>query len=230
MTITADTAAHFEALAARRRSGVPLAYLRGEQEFYGRPFSVGPDVLIPRPDTETLIEVTLACLRVRRAPQVLELGTGSGCIAVTLQLERPDTVVTATDISPKALEVARRNAQQMGANVDFRTGSWFDAIDASAQFDLIVSNPPYVAAADPHLADLAHEPSIALTGGADGLSCLAAIIDGARPHLSEGGWLVLEHGYDQAKAVADLMSAAGMEGAEVIRDAAGHKRVTRVRR
>jgi release factor glutamine methyltransferase len=230
MTIPAESAARFERLADRRRRGEPLAYLRGEQEFYGRPFRVGPQVLIPRPDTETLVEVALACLHDRRAARVLELGTGSGCIAVTVQLERPDVAVTATDVSPSALDVARWNAQQLGANVEFRTGNWFDAVTASAPFDLIVSNPPYVAAGDPHLGDLAHEPALALTDGADGLRCLITIIGAARQYLFEGGWLALEHGYDQAQAVAELLATAGLREVEVIRDAAGHERVTRARR
>jgi release factor glutamine methyltransferase len=171
-----------------------------------------------------------ACLRDRRTPRVLELGAGSGCIAITLQLERQDASVIATDVSAKALDLARQNARQLGARVEFRTGSWFDAVDGSATFDLVVSNPPYVAAGDPHLDSLAHEPSVALTDGADGLRCLAAIIAGARSHLVEDGWLALEHGYDQATAVGGLLLAAGLGTIEAVRDTAGHERVTRARR
>jgi len=230
MKVPTQSAARFEELAARRRLGEPMAYVRGEQEFYGRSFRVGPEVLIPRPDTETLVDVALACLRDRRTPRVLELGTGSGCIAITLQLECNDASVTASDASARALDLARQNARELGARIKFRAGSWFDAVDGSAKFDLIVSNPPYVAAGDPHLDGLAHEPSMALTGGADGLRCLAAIIADAPSHLLGDGWLVLEHGYDQAAAVEGLLLTAGFGAIEAVRDAAGHERVTRARR
>jgi release factor glutamine methyltransferase len=230
MAVAAEAAAHFEGLARRRRGGEPLAYLRGEQEFYGRPFSVGPAVLIPRPDTETLVDVALGCLRDRHSPRVLELGTGSGCIGITLQLERPDTRVTATDASPEALVLAQANARTLGARIDLRLGRWFEAVGIDERFDLVVSNPPYIAAGDPHLRKLTHEPALALTDGADGLRCLTQIIRGASAHLVESGWLVLEHGYDQAAAVVGLLTAAGMRDVAVVRDAAGHERVARSRR
>jgi release factor glutamine methyltransferase len=216
----------YEALVARRQSGVPLAYLLGEKEFYGRPFSVTPDVLVPRPDTETLVEVALACLRGRTAPRILDLGTGSGCVAITLQLERPDASVTATDVSAAALAVARANAQSLKADVLFQQGDWFGALAPGSTFDLIVSNPPYVAAADPHLAALIHEPGLALTDGGDGLQCLSILIAGARAHLRTAGWLVLEHGYDQAAAITPRMRAAGLQEVTVYRDAGGQTRVT----
>jgi len=230
LPVAADAAARFGNLAQRRRGGEPLAYLRGAKEFYGRSFAVSPAVLIPRPDTETLVDVALDCLRDRLRPQVLELGTGSGCIGITLQLERPDARVAATDIASEALILAQTNAGSLGAQVDFRLGRWFEAAAVGAKFDLIVSNPPYIAAGDPHLRDLTHEPELALTDGADGLSCLAEIIRDAPDYLVESGWLVLEHGYDQAAAVAELLSAAGMRDIVVVRDIAGHERVTRARR
>jgi release factor glutamine methyltransferase len=228
--VAPEAATRFEALAQRRRSGEPLAYLRGEQEFYGRRFIVSPAVLVPRPDTETLIDVALTCLRERRQPRVLELGTGSGCIAITLKLECPEAALTATDVSVEALAVAEANARALGASIEFRAGHWFEAVGTPVRYDLIVSNPPYVAAGDPHLSALTAEPSIALTDGADGLRCLAEIIDTATNHLNDLGWLVLEHGYDQAAAVADLVKATGLRDVEVVRDTAGHARVTRARR
>lgn len=228
--VQADAAQHFGALARRRAAGEPLAYLTGTQEFYGRAFAVTPDVLVPRPDTETLIEVSLACLPPALTARVLELGTGSGCIAITLQCERPHAAVTATDISAAALVVARANAQRHGARIDFHCGDWFAALPAAARFDLVVSNPPYVAAGDPHLAGLAHEPAVALTDGADGLLCLAAIAAAAPRWLADAGWLVLEHGYDQGPAVAALLGAAGLREVSTTRDALGHPRVTRGRR
>ncbi|HQR19808.1 MAG TPA: peptide chain release factor N(5)-glutamine methyltransferase [Burkholderiaceae bacterium] len=228
--VASEAAARFDALAARRRSGEPLAYLVGTQEFYGRPFKVSPAVLIPRPDTETLVEVALACMRDARSPRVLELGTGTGCIAITLKLERPDAIVMATDVSADALAVARSNACALGAGVAFKASRWFDAIAATELYDLIVSNPPYVAAEDPHLADLGHEPALALTDGADGLSCLAAIARQAPGHLATQGWLALEHGFDQATAVVALLRDSGLHDVQVSRDAAGHERVTRGRR
>lgn len=218
--------AAFEALAARRREGEPLAYLLGEKEFYGRRFAVTPDVLVPRPDTESLVEVALECLSNVMAPRVLELGTGSGCIAVTLQLERPDARVVATDVSAVALAVARTNAQDLKAPVTFRKGDWYGAVDSAEPFDLIVSNPPYVAAADPHLDALKHEPAMALSDGHDGLQCLSTLIAGARAHLYASAWLVLEHGFDQSLAVARLLREAGFREVSVRCDAGGQPRVS----
>lgn len=227
--VAADQAAQFTVLAQRRRQAEPMAYLLGAQEFYGRQFAVTPDVLIPRPDTETLVDVALECLRGRHAPRVLELGTGCGCIAITLKLERPDARVTATDLSLAAVAIARANAKALGAALELRGGSWFDAVETEEIFDLIVSNPPYIAVRDPHLDALAHEPSLALTDGADGLRCLSAIVEGAPRHLTDQGWLVLEHGFDQAIPVGRMLRAAGLRGVANTRDAAGHERVTRGR-
>jgi release factor glutamine methyltransferase len=224
--VTPQAHTDYMALVARRQSGEPMAYLLGEKEFYGRSFTVTPDVLVPRPDTETLVEVALACLRERNAPRILDLGTGSGCVAITLQLERPDSAVIATDVSAAALTAARANAQSLQAGVSFLQGDWFKALATAAAFDLIVSNPPYVAAADPHLAALRHEPGLALTDGGDGLRCLSILIAGARAHLLAGGWLALEHGYDQAAAVAQRMRDAGFREVTMTRDAGGQTRVT----
>ena len=221
-------AAVFSALVARRLSGEPLAYLTGAQEFYGRRFAVTPDVLVPRPDTETLVDVALDCIRSLGATRVLELGTGSGCIAITLKLEHPELHVTATDISAAALNVARRNATTLDADVAWLAGDWYSPL-GDQRFDLIVSNPPYVAAGDPHLAALTREPALALTDQADGLRCLAEIIQGAPVRLRRPGWLVVEHGWDQASAVGRLATAAGFGSVDTVRDAVGHPRVTRAR-
>ena len=218
--------AAYEALVARRRDGEPLAYLLGEREFYGRRFAVTPDVLVPRPDTEALVEVALECLSQVTAPRVLELGTGCGCIAVTLQLERPDARVVATDVSAAALAVARANALDLAARVTFRQGDWYAAVEPAEQFDLILSNPPYVAADDPHLDALKHEPAMALSDGHDGLQCLSTLITGARAHLRAGAWLALEHGYDQSLAVERLLRDAGFKAVSMRRDAGGQPRVS----
>ena len=218
----------FFALVARRLGGEPLAYLTGIQEFYGRRFSITPDVLVPRPDTETLIDVALDCIRSTGATRVLELGSGSGCIAITLKLEHPELQLTATDISAAALQLARGNAAALGADISWLGGDWYGAVGAE-RFDLIVSNPPYVASGDPHLGALTHEPPLALTDEADGLRCLAEIIQGAPVRLRRPGWLIVEHGWDQAPEVGRLASAAGFGSVEAVRDAVGHLRVTQAR-
>ena len=178
-TVAAADAEAFVALARRRALGEPLAYLLGEKEFYGRAFAVTPDVLVPRPETELLVDLALERMRAIERPRVLDLGTGSGCVAVTLALECPAAQVTATDACAGALAIARRNAERLGAAVAFRSGDWYDALPVDATFDLILSNPPYVAAGDPHLDDLRFEPMRALTDGRDGLACLEAIAAGA---------------------------------------------------
>lgn len=218
------SAAAFARLAARRRAGEPLAYLLGACEFYGRAFEVDARVLVPRPETETLVELALARLRAQRAPRVLDLGTGSGCIAITLALECPAAIVFATDADPGALCVARANAARLGAPVRLACGDWFEPI--AGRFDLIVSNPPYVAAGDPHLADLRYEPQRALTPGRDGLACLRTVVARAPAHLAPGGWLLVEHGYDQAAAVRELLRDAGFTQVATERDLAGIERVT----
>ena len=226
--IPAAEAARHRELRARRSAGEPMAYLLGEREFFGRPFRVDPSVLIPRPETECLVEAALQEMEGRHAPRVIDLGTGSGCIAITLALERPDARVAATEASAPALSLARANAAELGARVEFLQADWF--APASGRFDLIVSNPPYVAAADPHLAELGWEPRSALTDGGDGLSCLRAVIGQAGAHLAEGGALLVEHGYDQAMAVRDLMQENGFGRAATLTDLSGLERVCLARR
>jgi release factor glutamine methyltransferase len=221
--VGAEAAARFAALAARRARGEPIAYLLGEKEFFGRHFTVGPAVLVPRPETELLVEIALARLRPLASPRVLDLGTGSGCIAATLALERPGAAVVAVDRSAEAIEVARGNAQRLGATVEFLLGDWYAPV--RGQFDLIAANPPYVARADPHLVALAHEPRHALVAGADGLDDLRAIVAGAPSHLRPGGWLAVEHGHDQAAHVRQLFEQAGLAGIESRCDLSGIERV-----
>lgn len=230
-----DLAARFQALAERRRAGEPLAYLLGQQEFYGRPFAVSPAVLIPRADTETLVETALEQLLLLRQKRravplsLLELGTGSGIIAITLALEAPDTDVHAVERSPEALAMAQQNAKALGANrIHWHAGSWWQALACPRHFDLIVSNPPYIAANDHHLqqGDLRFEPPQALVAGPDGLDDLRIIIGGAPAHLSPGGWLLLEHGYDQEAPVQALLRDAGFADVFTRRDLAGQPRVS----
>ncbi len=218
----------FEVLSTRRLAGEPLAYLVGEKEFYGRPFRVGPDVLIPRPETELLVDTATAHARAYPTPRVLDLGTGSGCIAITLALELDDAHVCAVDQSAAALAMARANAQQLGACVDFIHSDWFTAVQGT--FDLIVSNPPYIAADDKHLHALRHEPQRALTDAADGLSCLRHIARIAPAHLTPGGWLLVEHGHDQGLAVRKLFAHAGLVQVQTLRDLEGRERLCMGRR
>ena len=230
-----NTATRFQTLAKRRRAGEPLAYLLGQQEFYGRPFAVSPAVLIPRADTETLVETALEQLLLLRQQRrtvplsLLELGTGSGIIAITLALEAPDTGVHAVERSPEALAVAQQNANTLGAHrIHWHAGSWWQALASPRRFDLIVSNPPYIAAHDHHLqqGDLRFEPPQALAAGPDGLDDLRIIIGGAPAHLTSGGWLLLEHGYDQEAPVQALLRDAGFAEVFTRRDLAGQPRVS----
>jgi len=226
-TLTADEAARLDDLVARRLRGEPIAYIVGKREFFGLDFQVGPAVLIPRPDTELIVELALERLP-GNAPRLLDMGTGSGAIAVAVAHTRPDADVTALDVSPDALAVARANAAANGARVRFLESSWFDALAATERFDVIASNPPYIAAGDAHLAqgDLRFEPVGALTDHADGLSALCIIIEGSPRHLVPGGWLLLEHGYDQAAAVRALLADAGFTDVQSWRDLAGIERVS----
>jgi release factor glutamine methyltransferase len=225
-----DEAARLDDLVARRLRGEPIAYIVGRREFFGLDFQVGPAVLIPRPDTELIVELAL-----ERLPQggarLLDMGTGSGAIAVAVAHTRPDADVTALDVSPDALAVAQANAAANGARVRFLHSSWFDALDAGESFDVIASNPPYIAAGDDHLArgDLRFEPVGALTDHADGLSALRTIVKGSPRHLAPGGWLLLEHGYDQAPAVRTLLLDAGFTEVQSWRDLAGIERVSGAR-
>ena len=217
----------FASLVARRAGGEPVAYLIGFREWFGREFAVSPAVLIPRPETELLVELALASLSPGESPRILDMGTGSGCIAITLALERPQARVSAVDISEAALAVARRNGRQLGGHVRFLQSDWFAAL-AGARFDLIVANPPYIAASDPHLVegDLRHEPTGALSSGADGLDAIRHIVAAAPVHLAPGGQLWLEHGYDQAEAVSELLAAAGLVDIRRHSDLAGIVRVS----
>jgi release factor glutamine methyltransferase len=209
----------FTILCGRRAAGEPLAYIAGQREFHGLPLAVDSRVLVPRPDTETLVDWALEVLAPLTAPRVVDLGTGSGAIALAIKSKRPDAQVLATDHSPHALEVAAGNAKALGLDVSFCRASWLAGIGET--FDLIVSNPPYVAAGDPHLSALAHEPLNALVAGPDGLDDLRAIAAQAPACLRPSGWLLLEHGYDQAEPVRELLAQAGLHRIASRRDLAG---------
>jgi release factor glutamine methyltransferase len=219
--------ARFLDLCRRRIGGEPVAYLTGEKEFFGLPLQVDARVLVPRPDTETLVEWSLEVLRGRQAPRVIDLGTGSGAIALAIQSVRPDAQVEAVDRSTEALEVAAANARRLGLPVRFRQANW---LEGAASYALVASNPPYIPAADPHLANLGHEPRQALVAGADGLDDLRAIVAAAPRHLEPGGWLLLEHGWDQAPAVRALLQAAGLQDVGSRKDLAGVERCSGGRR
>jgi len=211
----------------RRRAGEPVAYLTGEREFYSLAFKVTPAVLIPRPETELLVDVALERVPAHAPFRVLDLGTGSGCVAVALAKHRPLAQVSATEVSRAALAVARENAARHGSNIEFIESDWLEAL-AGRRFDLIVSNPPYVAERDPHLSqgDSRFEPRAALVAGADGLSCIRLIIAQARAHLEPGGGLLFEHGYDQAASCCALLAQAGYRDVTSRPDLAGIERVS----
>lgn len=241
-TLSEAQAERFAALAARCEAGEPLAYLLGTAWFCGLEFSVTPAVLIPRPETETLVERALACVAELPVPRIADLGAGSGIIAILLARRRPEARITATDISPAALAVAQENAARHGVTIDFRLGDWYAPLEDARPdgrqdaargrcFDLIVANPPYIAEGDPHLLrnGLPFEPRTALTdgeAGGDGTACLRMLVAGAPAHLSPGGWLLLEHGYDQAEKVRALLNAAGFAQVISWRDGAGIERVS----
>ncbi len=214
------------ALLERRQVGEPIAYLLGEREFWSRPFRVTPEVLIPRPETELIVEKALA-LDLPENARVLDLGTGSGCIGLTLAAERPGWQVTATDISQAALAIARQNSEDLDVGpVELLSGCWFEPLEGR-RFDLIVSNPPYVAAGDIHLGkgDVRFEPESALVAGPDGLDDLRHIVDGTAAHLNPGGWLMVEIGHDQGPAGGTLLKSAGFENISILSDGAGNDRV-----
>ena len=217
--LDSDVQARFAALCRRRRDGEPVAYLTGSKGFYGLELQVDARVLDPRPDTETLVDWALEVLAPLSAPRVLDLGTGSGAIALALQHQRPDARVSAVDASAGALAVARANAARLQLPVRFHQGHWLDGVQGL--WDAIVSNPPYIAVSDPHLASLRHEPLQALASGADGLDDLRSIAAQAPARLANGGWLLLEHGWDQARAVQALLCAAGFTAVQDRKDLAG---------
>jgi release factor glutamine methyltransferase len=209
---------------ARRRAGEPIAYITGRREFYGIMLKITPEVLIPRPETELLVELALE----RAAPgvRVLDLGTGSGAIAVALACERPDLAIVGADVSEAALAVACRNVREQGTAVELVRSDWFEAL-APGRFDLIVSNPPYVAEKDAHLdqGDVRFEPRLALLGGELGLDCIRKIAAHARDRLRPGGWLLVEHGYDQGDRCAELFRGFGYSDVKTVKDLAGLPRV-----
>jgi release factor glutamine methyltransferase len=215
----------FTEMASRRAAGEPVAYILGRKEFYGLELAVNPAVLIPRPETELLVEIALE----KNFSSVVDLGTGSGAIALALKKHRPKARVIAVEASAAALAVAQRNAAKHSLEIEFRHGRWLEAV-AGERFDLIVANPPYVAADDPHLHDLAFEPARALVAGADGLDAIREIVAVAPGHLSPGGWLLLEHGMGQDDAVRALLADAGLEDLTRWPDLAGIPRVSGGRR
>lgn len=219
----------FQALLERRLEGHPIAYLTGCREFWSREFLVSPDVLIPRPETELLVDLVLQRMAKKPAVRIADLGTGSGILAITLALELPKASVTALDVSSAALRLAEQNARRLGANtVRFLASDWFAALPADERFDVIVSNPPYIAANDPHLrrGDLRFEPLAALASGLDGLDAIRTIINQAPKFLAAGGWLLVEHGYEQAQVVQVLLAEAGFGKIESFHDLQGHRRVS----
>ena len=231
-SIGAAEAARLQNLVERRAAGEPVAYLTGRREFYGRSFHVNPAVLIPRPETELLVELALERLPRDAAAWVLDLGTGSGCVAITIASERSRSKILATDQSIEALTVAQRNTGDLAVdNVALLQSDWFSCVPRDARFDVIVANPPYVAAGDPHVdqGDLRFEPRIALTAGADGLNAIRTIVRDADRHLASGGWLLLEHGHAQAEAVRELLRKAGYEAVFSTADLAGIERVSGAR-
>lgn len=227
----------YKSLEQRRLDGEPMAYILGQREFMSHMFHVAPGVLIPRPETELLVEIALAELEAQlnthilttsTPKRVLDLGTGSGAIAISIALANPDVQVYATDISPEALEIAHKNAINLGAKVEFLCGSWYHALPDNMDFDVIVSNPPYIAAADTHLqqGDLRFEPRSALTDEANGLNAFLAIAAGVSNRLRQGGSMFLEHGWDQSCAVAAILHQAGFKNIVSHKDFAGINRVT----
>ncbi|MBL8393588.1 MAG: peptide chain release factor N(5)-glutamine methyltransferase [Candidatus Accumulibacter sp.] len=228
--LSVEQVARLDKLVRRRAAGEPLAYLLGSAPFHDREFLVSPAVLIPRPETELLAELAIECLRLLPAAKVLDLGTGSGVLAVTLKCLFPEATVSAVDVSQAALDVARSNARRHAAEIRFLQGDWYAPLGEEC-FDLIVANPPYVADADPHLGrdGLPFEPQVALTDGirgGDGLNCIRAVVSGASRHLLPGGWLLVEHGYNQATAVRHLLREGDLSGLVTWHDLSHLERVS----
>ncbi len=227
--LSPESWAAVSALFLRRAAGEPVAYLVGEKEFFGLPLRVDARVLVPRPDTETLVAWALDLLPVDSNAAVLDLGTGSGAIALAVANERRGAAVDAVDASEGALAVATANAERLGIPVRFAHADWWHGAPAD-EYDLVLSNPPYIADGDPHMPALVHEPRSALTSGADGLDDIRAVVAGAMDRLAPGGWLLLEHGWDQAAAVRALLADAGLEEVQSRPDLAGIERCSGARR
>jgi len=237
--LTPAESARWEDSLERRLAGEPIAYLLGEKEFHGLVLEVDRNVLVPRPETELLVDwagEAVAALTSGRSGsgdpgpiRVVDLGTGSGAIALALKRVHPQITVAATDVSAGALAVARRNAERLGLAIELVEASWWHGLEGRC-FDIAIANPPYIAGDDPHVAALGHEPALALTPGGDGLGALRAIVAGASAPLVPGGWLLLEHGFDQAAAVRELLAGAGFSPVRTRRDLAGHERATGGRR
>ena len=231
-TLTAEQLSAYDALTRRRHDGEPVAYLTGKREFFGLEIEVTREVLIPRPETELLVECALAGIPADRRASVLDLGCGSGAVALAIAKERPLASVLGTDVARPAIDLSRRNARRLAiANAMFLASDWFQAVPRQS-FDMIVANPPYVGEADPHLGagDLRFEPPLALTPGADALAAIRTIVSAAPEYLARGGALALEHGHDQSAAVQELLGAAGFGELRSARDLAGILRVTFGRR
>jgi release factor glutamine methyltransferase len=229
MELSPAALVQWKGIEASRLAGEPIAYLVGKRGFHDIELYVAPGVLIPRPETEILVEIALREIQTLNRPaNILDLGTGSGAIALAIAHSAPQTIVTATDQSLEALAIAKMNAEQLGFSdrVQFAQGSWYEALKEAIPFDVILSNPPYIAAGDSHLSegDLRFEPASALTDGASGLSCLEAIILQVHPYLKPGGLVAVEHGFDQSDAVVNLMKAAQLQEIQVHKDLAGHCR------
>jgi release factor glutamine methyltransferase len=230
MELSAIALSDWKLLESKRLNGEPIAYLVGKKGFHNIELKVAPGVLIPRPETELLVEIGLREItRLGGKAQILDLGTGSGAIALAIASAAPQSRVIATDQSPEALAIARSNAQhlRLEPQVQFAQGSWYEAIEKDTAFDVILSNPPYIEKGDPHLqqGDLRFEPINALTDQANGLSCLASIISRAQLHLNPQGLIAVEHGFDQSDAVVELMKSEGLGDIQTHLDLAGHRRV-----
>ncbi len=225
--LTGDQQRHYLDLVERRRAGEPVAYLAGEREFYSLQFTITSAVLIPRPETELLVELALARACSRPACRVLDLATGSGCVAIAIARNCAHALVTATDVSGEALAVARKNAERHGLTIELLASDWFGAL-ATRQFDVIVANPPYVAANDPHLqaGDARFEPRQALVSGTTGYECIETIIAQSPRYLAPGGWLLFEHGHQQAPRSRELLESAGYGSISSLRDLGGIERVS----
>lgn len=229
--LNTEQSVQFQRLISQRIEGQPIAYLVGEREFWGLKLQVTTDTLIPRPDTETLVDAVLALYaknKTHQAWSILDLGTGTGAIALALKSEVPDFQITAVDFSENALAVARQNAKNHQLKITFLQSDWLSALDQEARFDCIVSNPPYIEESDPHLdqGDVRFEPTTALTSGSDGLDDIRKITHQAWSHLNPNGWLLIEHGYNQADAVASIFESSGFANIRLLTDLAGTPRVT----